>query len=179
MAMAMQLRAAAPCGVGTLGRTRRISMLPSQPSRCSLSPNRRLLRPPTVKPLGCQSPSSLGLYTRLRTATADEAGIGLHVEISNDRDKNATVIEITGHGQKNFLMRVTGVLSVMELQVLSASIKQERDGVSLSDVFLVTDSEGKKVAPVSRRNPTHKSLIPFPVLPHLMTSCQWPTGSLQ
>eukprot|EP00192_Tetraselmis_astigmatica_P007506 CAMPEP_0117654098 /NCGR_PEP_ID=MMETSP0804-20121206/3558_1 /TAXON_ID=1074897 /ORGANISM="Tetraselmis astigmatica, Strain CCMP880" /LENGTH=714 /DNA_ID=CAMNT_0005460347 /DNA_START=1 /DNA_END=2145 /DNA_ORIENTATION=- len=82
-------------------------------------------------------------------ATADQQKpvYEVDIDISNDKDKAATVIEIKGKGGKGFLMTVTGALNALELTVVSASIQTDQKTGVVTDTFRVTDGNDKQLSP--------------------------------
>ena len=68
----------------------------------------------------------------------------LLIDFDNNSDSEATVVTITGPDQHNLLLRITGALNSLGLNVKSASISVGQDG-TVFDVFRVVGSDEEKV----------------------------------
>ena len=69
---------------------------------------------------------------------------GLLIDFDNSSDSEATVVTITGPDQHNLLLRITGALNSLGLNVKSASISVGEDN-TVFDVFRIVGSDDKKV----------------------------------
>ena len=77
------------------------------------------------------------------TASMDFSS-GLFIDFDNESDIESTVVTITGPDQHNLLLRITGALNSLGLNVKSASISVGEDN-TVFDVFRVVDSANQKV----------------------------------
>ncbi len=68
----------------------------------------------------------------------------LVIDFDNKSDSEATVVTLTGPDQHNLLLRITGALNSLGLNVKSASISVGPDN-TVFDVFRVVGSDNKKV----------------------------------
>ena len=64
----------------------------------------------------------------------------------------AQVVTITGPDQHNLLLRLTGALNSLDLNVVSASISSSEDG-NVFDVFRISNREDQKVRPGRKAAP--------------------------
>jgi UTP:GlnB (protein PII) uridylyltransferase len=69
---------------------------------------------------------------------------GLVIDCDNSSEAEATVVTITGPDQHNLLLRITGALNSLNLNVVSASISSSNDG-TVFDVFRITNSDDQQV----------------------------------
>ncbi|CAL5221418.1 g3605 [Coccomyxa viridis] len=68
----------------------------------------------------------------------------LVIDFDNNSDSEATVVTLTGPDQHNLLLRITGALNSLGLNVKSASISVGPDN-TVFDVFRVVGSDNKKI----------------------------------
>ena len=80
------------------------------------------------------------------TASMDFSS-SLVIDFDNNSDSEATVVTLTGPDQHNLLLRITGALNSLGLNVKSASISVGPDN-TVFDVFRVVGSDNKKVCRV-------------------------------
>ena len=80
------------------------------------------------------------------TASMDFSS-SLVIDFDNNSDSEATVVTLTGPDQHNLLLRITGALNSLGLNVKTASISVGEDNI-VFDVFRIVGSDGKKVGSV-------------------------------
>uniref|UniRef100_A0A061QGW0 alpha-amylase n=1 Tax=Tetraselmis sp. GSL018 TaxID=582737 RepID=A0A061QGW0_9CHLO len=126
------------------------------PKRSPFIPVRHSLQPRSLVRHGLSLGSSgrirvLPWQARIHAATADQESTGtgsmeedVSITMRNDPDDEMTVIEILGKNDKEFLMKITGALGSLDLQVHSATIETKENG-AVNDVFRVTDANREKI----------------------------------